>query len=226
MSSFRFFIHLRISVGIFDIQDTRAFPLMILISIFSLISFINAQPIYDYYLHQGQDGDTANRNFETNLSSLLDSVSSKASLHKFYNDSSNKIYSLYQCRGDVNTTTCHTWVKAAAQEIQERCQFNKKAIIWFDACMVRYSNQDFFGIPETYTGYLMWNNRNSTESSSRRDAGALALIYELVEKASNSERMFEPREVRVAYYGQYTSLDAILFGLLFIFLSLSLCPYN
>ncbi|RVW86342.1 hypothetical protein CK203_027047 [Vitis vinifera] len=92
--------------------------------------------------------------------------------------------------------------------------------------MVRYSNQDFFGIPETYTGYLMWNNRNSTESSSRRDAGALALIYELVEKASNSERMFEPREVRVAYYGQYTSLDAILFGLLFIFLSLSLCPYN
>uniref|UniRef100_F6I7H0 Protein kinase domain-containing protein n=1 Tax=Vitis vinifera TaxID=29760 RepID=F6I7H0_VITVI len=73
-----------------------------------LISFINAQPIYDYHLHQGQDGDTANRNFETNLSSLLDSVSSKASLHKFYNDSSNKIYSLYQCRGDVNTTTCHT----------------------------------------------------------------------------------------------------------------------
>ena len=66
--------------------------------------------------------------------------------------------------------------------------------------MVGYSNQDFFGIPETYTGYLIWNNRNSTESSSRRDAGALALIYELVEKASNSERMFEPREVRVAYY--------------------------
>ena len=91
-------------------------------------------------------------------------------------------------------------MKAAAQEIQERCQFNKKAIIWFDARMVRYSNQDFFGIPETYTGYLMWNNRNSTESSSRRDAGALALIYELVQKASNSERMFEPREVRVAYY--------------------------
>ena len=79
MSSFRFFIHLRISVGIFDIQDTRAFPLMILISIFSLISCINAQPIYDYHLHQGQDGDTGN--FETNLSSLLDSVSSKASLH-------------------------------------------------------------------------------------------------------------------------------------------------
>ena len=63
----------------FDIQDTRAFPLMILISIFSLISFINAQPNYDYHLCQGQDGDTGN--FETNLSSLLDSVSSKASLH-------------------------------------------------------------------------------------------------------------------------------------------------
>ncbi|RVW87212.1 G-type lectin S-receptor-like serine/threonine-protein kinase RKS1 [Vitis vinifera] len=191
------FIHLRISVGMFDIQDTRAFPLMILISIFSLISFINAQPIYDYHLRQGQDGDTANRNFETNISSLLDSVSSKASLHKFYNDSSNQIYSLYQCRGDVNTTTCHTYVKAAAQEIQEQCRFDKKAIIWFDACMVGYSNQDFFGIPETYTGYLMWNNRNSTESSSRPDAGALALIYELVEKASNSERMFEMDE-RVA----------------------------
>ena len=174
----------------FDIQDTRVFPLLILISIFSLISFINAQPNYDYHLCQGQDGDTANSNFETNLSSLLDSLSSKASLYNFYNDSFNQIYSLYQCRGDVNTTTCHTCVKAAAQQIQERCQFNKTAIIWFDYCMLRYSNEDFFGIPETYTGYLLWNNKNSTESSPILDVGALALIYELVEKAPNSERMF------------------------------------
>eukprot|EP00261_Vitis_vinifera_P017328 XP_010646959.1 PREDICTED: cysteine-rich receptor-like protein kinase 25 [Vitis vinifera] len=156
--------------------------------------FINAQPIYDYHLRQGQDGDTANRNFETNLSSLLDSVSSKASLHKFYNDSSNQIYSLYQCRGDVNTTTCHTYVKAAAQEIQEQCRFNKTAIIWFDSCMLRYSNKYFFGIPETYTGYLMWNNNNSTESSPSLGVGALALIYELVEEAPNSEMMFATKE--------------------------------
>ncbi|XP_059596165.1 cysteine-rich receptor-like protein kinase 25 [Vitis vinifera] len=182
----------------FNIQDTRVFPLLILISIsisiFSLISFINAQPNYDYHLCQGQDGDSANANFETDLSSLLDSLSPKTALYKFYNDSFNQIYSLYQCRGDINATTCYDCVKAAAQEIQEQCWFNKTAIIWFDDCMVRYSNKDFFGIPETYTGYLMWNNNNSTESSPRLDVGALALIYELVEKAPNSEMMLATKE--------------------------------
>ena len=184
----------------FNIQDTRAFPLLILISIsisisiFSLISFINAQPNYDYHLCQGQDGDSANANFETDLSSLLDSLSPKTALYKFYNDSFNQIYSLYQCRGDINATTCYNCVKAAAQEIQEQCRFNKTAIIWFDACMVRYSNKYFFGIPETYTGYLMWNNNNSTESSPSLGVGALALIYELVEKAPNSEMMFATKE--------------------------------
>ena len=174
----------------FEIQETRAFPLLILIVIISLISFINGQPVYDYHLCQGQTGDTANSTFEADLSSLLDSLSSKASLNNFYNDSFNQIYSSYQCRGDVNGTTCHACVKAAGQEIQKRCEFNKTAIIWFDSCMLRYSNKYFFGIAETYTGYLLWNNNNSTESSATLGVGALALMYELVEKAPNLETKF------------------------------------
>ena len=40
----------------------------------------------------------------------------------------------------------------------------------------------------------MWNNNNSTESSPSLGVGALALIYELVEEAPNSEMMFATKE--------------------------------
>ena len=189
-------LHLKIAVGMVDIQDTRAFPLLILISIFSLISFNKAESNYDHHFFEEEDRDSANASFVIGLSSHLDSVSSKASHHKFYNDSSNQIYSLYQCRGDVNLTTCHTCVKATPQEIQDLCQHNKSAVIWFKDCMLRYSNEDFFGIPETYTLYWMWDN-NCTESCPRVGTGAVALINELVEKASHSESMFKMDE-RVA----------------------------
>ena len=59
--------------------------------------------------------------------------------------------------------------------------------------MLCYSKEDFFGIPNTYTLYYMWDN-NCTKSCLRVGARALASINELVEKASHSESMFEMYE--------------------------------
>ncbi|RVW87211.1 Cysteine-rich receptor-like protein kinase 25 [Vitis vinifera] len=125
----------------FDLFSTRAF-LLFLISIFSVIVFASGESLYIYHIcgTETPDGD-----YKTNLTSLLDSLSSKASTYTFYKDTLNQIYSLYLCRGDVNATTCQSCVKAAGQEIQDECQYNKTAIIWYDECMLRYSNKDFFG---------------------------------------------------------------------------------
>ena len=32
-----------------------------------------------------------------------------------------------------------------------------EAIVWWDQCMLRYSNSSIFGIMETYPGYYIWN---------------------------------------------------------------------
>ncbi|KAL6332700.1 hypothetical protein AAG906_010040 [Vitis piasezkii] len=88
----------------FDLFSTRAF-LLFLISIFSLFVFANGQsPLYHFCGTETPDGD-----YKTDLTSLLDSLSSKASTYTFYNDTLNQIYSLYLCGGDVNATACQSY---------------------------------------------------------------------------------------------------------------------
>ena len=167
-----------------DLFSTRAF-LLFLISIFSLIVFASGQLSY---LYSSCGSETPDGDYKTNLTSLLDSQSSKASTYTFYNDTLNQIYSLYLCRGDVNATTCQSCVKTAGQEIQEQCQYNKTAIIWYDQCMLRYSNEDFIGTMNTSPGFLMWNVNNRTDPDDK-DVGALSLMYKLVSEAPYSEDM-------------------------------------
>ena len=167
-----------------NLFSTRAF-LLFLISIFSLIVFASGQLSY---LYSFCGSETPDGDYKANLTSLLDSLSSKASTYTFYNDTLNQIYSLYLCRGDVNATTCQSCVKTAGQEIQEQCQYNKTAIIWYDQCMLRYSNEDFIGTMNTSPGFLMWNVNNRTDPDDK-DVGALSLMYKLVSEAPYSEDM-------------------------------------
>ncbi|XP_034697796.1 cysteine-rich receptor-like protein kinase 10 [Vitis riparia] len=172
-----------------DLFSTRAF-LLFLISIFSLIVFASGQLSY---LYSSCGSETPDGDYKTNLTSLLDSQPSKASTYTFYNDTLNQIYSLYLCRGDVNATTCQSCVKTAGQEIQEQCQYNKTAIIWYDECMLRYSNEDFIGTMNTSPGFLMYNVNNRTDSG-ERDVGALSLMDQLRGETPYSELMFQTDE--------------------------------
>ncbi|KAL5774731.1 hypothetical protein ACOSP7_012288 [Xanthoceras sorbifolium] len=173
----------------------RAF-LLFLCAIFDLMISITCQATYNYHFCTGQPNDTATSNYISNLDSALNSLTSKASANSFYNESSNGIYSLFLCRGDVSTATCQTCVENASQEIRERCSSNKSAIIWYDQCMLRYSNINYFGVTETSPRFFMWNLKNTT-TPDEPNYGALGMIYNLVENAPNTDMKFgtEDREV-------------------------------
>ncbi|XP_038689939.1 cysteine-rich receptor-like protein kinase 25 isoform X1 [Tripterygium wilfordii] len=168
------------------------FPLLA-IAIFGLISTSVSQPTYNSHACLGSSNITASNQFQSNLSSLLDSLSSRSSTNSFYQDSSNGIYSLYLCRGDVPQTTCQTCVANASQQIIQNCQFNQSAIIWYDECILRYSTDDFFGVVQTYPRVLMWNVQNTT-SPDEPNVGALALIYNLVDSVPYTGTMFGANE--------------------------------
>lgn len=163
--------------------------LLLLVSNFWLGRSICAQPTYASHYCSNPNNATANPNYENNLAALLDSVSSKASLLSFYNDSSNEIYSLYLCRGDVNSSTCQNCVRTASQEVQHQCRSNRTAIIWYDECTLRYSRVKFFGSASTSPYFLRYNVMNIS-SPDERDVGALVLFYSLIADAPRSENMF------------------------------------
>ncbi|KAJ6893271.1 hypothetical protein NC652_027330 [Populus alba x Populus x berolinensis] len=163
--------------------------LSVLITIITLISSIASQPAYTYPFCSDPQNITENASYTSNLSALLSSLSSKASLNSFYTDSSNGIYSLYLCRGDVSSNTCQTCINNATREIQRRCASNETAIIWFDECMLRYSNKNFHGVYQTYPRLFLWNNENTT-SPDEQNFGALSLIYTLIEYVPYTDMMF------------------------------------
>ncbi|KAK0578916.1 hypothetical protein LWI29_018329 [Acer saccharum] len=118
--------------------------------------------MYNWHDCLDEPNDPATTNYISYLDSLLDTLSSKASVNTFYNESSDGVYILFLCRGDVSVATCQTCVKNASQVIRQRCSTNKTAIIWYDQCMLRYSNTNFFGVAQTRPGLLMWNLENTT----------------------------------------------------------------
>ncbi|KAM4101969.1 hypothetical protein ACB094_05G186800 [Castanea mollissima] len=160
-------------------------------TMFSLTTSVHFQPTYNYHFCLDHSNETSNTYYQSNLTVLLESLSSKASQnYSFYNESSNiGIYALFLCRGDVSKSTCQTCVSYAIRDITTQCPSNKSAIIWYDQCMLRYSDVSFFGQAKVSPMLLMWNTQN-TSSPDLINAKALSLMYDLIDSATTKGVLF------------------------------------
>ncbi|KAE8709103.1 cysteine-rich receptor-like protein kinase 29-like [Hibiscus syriacus] len=112
----------------------------------------------------------------------MDSMAARASENTFYNGSFNGVYSLFLCRGDVTRDVCRTCMNNITQLIQRNCPNDRRAIMWFELCMVRYSDINFFGQATLEPFNLRWNPENTT-SPPEGDIGTRGFVYSLVEQA-------------------------------------------
>ena len=134
---FLFILNHSQSGKMFSLHNSTAFLLQSF-AVLALTSSINSQPTLRLNDCYGTTG-TANASYNSNLASLFESLSSKASQnYSFYNDNSNiGIYSLYLCRGDVSNESCKSCVSSATQENINSCPSSTEAITWYDECMLR-----------------------------------------------------------------------------------------
>jgi hypothetical protein len=108
--------------------------------------------------------------YNSSIQSLLSSLSSNATGNiEFYNTtagqttSSNPVYGLFLCRGDVAAEVCRKCVVNATQELAAKCSREKVAVIWYDECMVRYSNESIFSTVAVRPRIHLLNTQNITE---------------------------------------------------------------
>ncbi|XP_060188082.1 cysteine-rich receptor-like protein kinase 10 isoform X2 [Lycium barbarum] len=110
-----------------------------------------------------------NSTYSSNLKVLLSSLSSNASRPSgFYNftaghTGSDIAYGLFLCRGDVSPNNCQNCVSTACKEILEKCPKEKVASIWYDECLLRYSNQSIFATEDLSGGLILFNTQNVSE---------------------------------------------------------------
>ncbi|KAI4332882.1 hypothetical protein L6164_017756 [Bauhinia variegata] len=123
-----------------------------------------AQPIWYNQVCQNDTVAPSNRTYQSNLNLLLSTLSSKAATDGFGettvgNGSGNSptIYGQYICRPDTSSVVCQYCVTTSTQEILTRCHNSVTAIIWYNYCMLRYSNVYFFGTVAMEPSYSYYN---------------------------------------------------------------------
>ncbi|KAI9076989.1 hypothetical protein K1719_041065 [Acacia pycnantha] len=148
-----------------DMASHRAFFLLF----FFLLRFLfsESQTTFLYNACSSTKTFTANSSFQSDLTTLLSSLASANT--DFYNTTvaaggggEDTIYGLFMCRGDVTLQVCRQCVGTAVQRVPSMCGFSKEAIIWYDECLLRYSNRSFFSTVDTspQTGFPLWNTGN------------------------------------------------------------------
>ncbi|XP_026392465.1 cysteine-rich receptor-like protein kinase 10 isoform X2 [Papaver somniferum] len=159
----------------------------------TLIQFTTAQPTYSYHFCLGSNY-TNNSTFQKNLNLLLTSISSANTSvvrNGYYNATVGKtpdsVYGSLQCRGDISSEDCQSCAKTAAKDIitDERCPISRQAIIWYDECMLRYSNQYYFNSMQDSPGVYLSNVNNVTDPDKFNPILA-DLLNDLVSKAISS----------------------------------------
>ncbi|KAJ1431387.1 Gnk2-homologous domain [Sesbania bispinosa] len=179
------------------------FSLLILVSFLSFAT--NKAQDDPFYLYQycSSNRTTANTSFQSNVNTLLSSLSSNATANtQFYNTTfignnpSDTIYGLFMCRGDVPSHLCQKCIVNATQRLSSECSLSKEGAIWYDECLVWYSTSFIFSTVSTNPNFALLNTDRVSDTKSFMRLLFLTM-NETADEASRSqigEKKFATRE--------------------------------
>ncbi|XP_052181842.1 cysteine-rich receptor-like protein kinase 29 [Diospyros lotus] len=126
--------------------------------------------------------------FKENLNLALSYLPSNTSLNNgFYNVSvgqtSDIVYAISYCRGDVLSDICRSCVYDSVQEIFHCCPNQMEALGFYDYCMLRYSNRYIFGVLETQPRFN-WSSEVIVNSTNQFEQELESLLNRLVAEAA------------------------------------------
>lgn len=183
-------------------------------SLFFFFLFLNAAIAADplYHFCYSKENYTANSPFGANLNELLSRLSVKVPPTGFgvstTGQGESQVNGLGLCRGDVSTEDCKTCTVEAGKELQSRCPYNKGAVIWYDNCLLKYSDKNFFGQIDSTNRFYMYNVQDVDQDPKSFDSKVKELLSSLSEKASATSKLYSTGELVLG-----TGPDPKLYGL-------------
>ncbi|PHU07693.1 hypothetical protein BC332_24182 [Capsicum chinense] len=137
--------------------------------------------------------------YAQNLEDLLADLNSKTPITGFFTSSMgtkpDRAYGLSLCRGDISGDDCKTCVLAAREEITKLCPNNKEAIIWYDYCLLKYSDDCFKGEIDDTNKFSMCNIDSVPEAEVEKFMQVTrALLQELAKEAYMIPQFYATRE--------------------------------
>ncbi|KAK9064206.1 hypothetical protein SSX86_015586 [Deinandra increscens subsp. villosa] len=147
-------------------------------------------PIYSSLTCDENANFTINGTYQSNLDDALSSLTSDTSIrYGFYNRSvgqtPDQVNAIGLCRGDVEPADCRNCINEAGTRLREICPNQKGAIVWYNNCMIRYSNVTILGAdPDTRAAQIA-SNRNTASNVDEFNQGLNRLLPQLRAEASS-----------------------------------------
>ncbi|KAJ6706918.1 CYSTEINE-RICH RECEPTOR-LIKE PROTEIN KINASE 25 [Salix viminalis] len=159
---------------------------------------ISAQQ-FAYHYHKCTDNSTytANSSYPSNLNATLSSLYENAFRSDGFGSisvgkNSDRVFALFQCRGDDSPESCRGCIKTAREDIEIRCPNYKEAIIWYDRCMLRYSNRSIFSVTEESPKAWLGNpyDIGNPIDQNQFNSNLVGLMSQLISRAESSSNFF------------------------------------
>ncbi|XP_039169848.1 putative receptor-like protein kinase At4g00960 [Eucalyptus grandis] len=160
-------------------------PNLLLLLLLTFASTIDAQNFFPKPRCGSTGNFSADSTYKTTLTALLSSISTTNSLslkYGFFNASSavsgtsQTLYVIGSCRGDLPAESCRACLNASAFDIRDLCPLQKEAVLYSDNCTVRYSNASIFRTVKIDPDYKLEFGENFT--SPDKDNAALQTLLD------------------------------------------------
>ncbi|XP_037418606.1 cysteine-rich receptor-like protein kinase 10 [Triticum dicoccoides] len=170
---------------------------MAIVLLLLLLPFVGAE----WQVCGGSSGNyTSNSTYQANLLLLSSTLPNKAVSNTTLFATATAghdpyiVYALALCRGDtIDASDCETCVAAAFPDAQQICPYNKDATLYYDACMLRFSNHNFL-VANSTQDQMSWitlrNNLNFTTGGDSAKHLLLMRLNSTAQAAANSSRRF------------------------------------
>ncbi|XP_042383185.1 cysteine-rich receptor-like protein kinase 25 [Zingiber officinale] len=132
--------------------------------------------------------------YQSNLDLLLPSLASEAIATGYHNATTGRTpdqpHGLALCRGDASSAVCRTCLNTSVHDVRQRCPLGKSSTIWYDDCLLRYSDRSFFSEVDASFPLYQYNGYNASDPAAFHRV-LTDLVGVLVEEASgNASSLF------------------------------------
>ncbi|KAI7729075.1 hypothetical protein M8C21_018648 [Ambrosia artemisiifolia] len=126
---------------------------------------IKAQPPYPFYVCQNDTTYIPNSPYSTNLATALSSLPTTNTGNGYFNSSagqgSDRANAVCLCRGDVERSMCLGCLRDAIFRLRVVCPNQREAVIYYEFCLLKYSNATLLGNNDMTRDVYRMQNQNT-----------------------------------------------------------------
>ncbi|XP_047336344.1 cysteine-rich receptor-like protein kinase 44 [Impatiens glandulifera] len=168
-------------------------PSSSILLLFLLFTISQANPTYNYHICSNTStyNYKPNSTFQSNLNLLFSNLTLNSGTIEtgFYKTNINEsVYGLFLCRGDLSTEVCQNCVSTATTESPNLyCPSSKRVSIWYEECMLRYSDQPIFSVLDDRSfSPVLYSTQNVTMDVAESDLlPPLSLLLGVLESVND-----------------------------------------